>query len=106
MLTAREVTVTFGGVKPLDGVSFELPAGVCGLVGPNGAGKTTFFNVLSGFVRPSGGTVEVDGLEFRAHEHEHGIEALGLEHARERVQLVQAAHHPVTLADLRRGFAA
>lgn len=66
MLTAREVTVRFGGVKPLDGVSFELPAGVCGLVGPNGAGKTTFFNVLNGFVRPSGGTVEVDGTRLLA----------------------------------------
>jgi branched-chain amino acid transport system ATP-binding protein len=61
MLSVRDVTVTFGGVKPLDGVSFELPSGVCGLVGPNGAGKTTFFNVLSGFVRPSAGAVEVDG---------------------------------------------
>ena len=62
MLHARDVTVSFGGVKPLDGVSFELPAGVCGLVGPNGAGKTTFFNVLSGFVRPSSGAVEVDDI--------------------------------------------
>jgi len=66
MLSVREMTVTFGGVKPLDSVSFELPAGVCGLVGPNGAGKTTFFNVLSGFVRPSGGTVEVDGTRLLA----------------------------------------
>jgi branched-chain amino acid transport system ATP-binding protein len=62
MLLARDVTVSFGGVKPLDGVSFELPSGVCGLVGPNGAGKTTFFNVVSGFVRPSRGTIEVDGI--------------------------------------------
>ena len=62
MLHARDLTVSFGGVKPLDGVSFELPSGVCGLVGPNGAGKTTFFNVLSGFVRPSSGAVEVDGI--------------------------------------------
>ena len=66
MLSVREVTVRFGGVRPLDGVSFELPAGVCGLVGPNGAGKTTFFNVLSGFVRPSRGTVEVDGTRLLA----------------------------------------
>jgi branched-chain amino acid transport system ATP-binding protein len=62
MLHVHDVTVSFGGVKPLDGVSFELPSGVCGLVGPNGAGKTTFFNVLSGFVRPSSGAVEVDGI--------------------------------------------
>jgi branched-chain amino acid transport system ATP-binding protein len=60
MLRVHDLTVAFGGVKPLDGVSFELPSGVCGLVGPNGAGKTTFFNVVSGFVRPSRGTVEAD----------------------------------------------
>jgi len=66
MLTVDDVTVSFGGVKPLDGVSFELPSGVCGLVGPNGAGKTTFFNVLSGFVRPAGGTVHADGTRLLA----------------------------------------
>src|SRR3954462_13390080 len=61
MLRVHDLTVAFGGVKPLDGVSFELPGGVCGLVGPNGAGKTTFFNVVSGFVRPTRGTVAADG---------------------------------------------
>ena len=61
MLHVRELTVAFGGVKPLDKVSLELPSGVCGLVGPNGAGKTTLFNVLSGFVRPAGGGVDAAG---------------------------------------------
>jgi ABC-type branched-subunit amino acid transport system ATPase component len=61
MLRVRELTVAFGGVKPLDTVSLELSSGVCGLVGPNGAGKTTLFNVLSGFVRPAGGAVEAEG---------------------------------------------
>jgi branched-chain amino acid transport system ATP-binding protein len=61
MLDVRDLTVTFGGVKPLDGVTFALADGVCGLVGPNGAGKTTFFNCVSGFVRPNGGAISVDG---------------------------------------------
>jgi branched-chain amino acid transport system ATP-binding protein len=61
MLRVSELTVAFGGVKPLEGVSLKLTAGVCGLVGPNGAGKTTLFNVLSGFVRPAGGAVDADG---------------------------------------------
>jgi branched-chain amino acid transport system ATP-binding protein len=61
MLHVRELTVAFGGVRPLDGVSLELPSGVCGLVGPNGAGKTTLFNVLSGFVKPAGGGVDAEG---------------------------------------------
>ena len=63
MLEVRELTVTFGGVKPLDGVSFELAAGVCGVVGPNGAGKTTLLNALSGFVEPSAGTASADATE-------------------------------------------
>ena len=61
MLDVRDLTVTFGGVKPLDGVTMTLAAGVCGLVGPNGAGKTTFFNCVSGFVAPAHGTVDGDG---------------------------------------------
>jgi ABC-type branched-subunit amino acid transport system ATPase component len=51
------LTVRFGGVTPLDGMTVNFEAGTCGLIGPNGAGKTTFFNVLSGFVRPAAGTV-------------------------------------------------
>jgi branched-chain amino acid transport system ATP-binding protein len=62
MLSIRDLTVSFGGVKPLDRVSVEFGKGVCGLVGPNGAGKTTLFNVISGFAAPAAGDVEVDGV--------------------------------------------
>jgi ABC-type branched-subunit amino acid transport system ATPase component len=51
------LTVRFGGVTSLDGMSVRFESGTCGLIGPNGAGKTTFFNVLSGFVRPASGSV-------------------------------------------------
>ena len=44
-------------MTPIDKMSVTFPKGTCGLIGPNGAGKTTFFNVLSGFVNPTGGTV-------------------------------------------------
>jgi len=57
MIKIEDLTVQFGGVKPLDGVNIEFPVGTCGLIGPNGAGKTTFFNVLSGFVNPKAGKV-------------------------------------------------
>ena len=53
MIAVEDLTVRFGGVTPIDGMSVEFPEGTCGLIGPNGAGKTTFFNVLSGFVRPA-----------------------------------------------------
>jgi branched-chain amino acid transport system ATP-binding protein len=57
VIEVENLTVRFGGVTPLDGMTVTFPAGTCGLIGPNGAGKTTFFNVLSGFVRPAAGTV-------------------------------------------------
>ena len=56
MIEVAGLTVRFGGVTSLDGMSVKFEPGTCGLIGPNGAGKTTFFNVLSGFVRPAAGT--------------------------------------------------
>jgi ABC-type branched-subunit amino acid transport system ATPase component len=61
MIKVSGLTVRFGGVTPLDGMDVAFDAGTCGLIGPNGAGKTTFFNVLSGFVRPAGGSIEAFG---------------------------------------------
>ncbi|WP_460775759.1 ABC transporter ATP-binding protein [Microbacterium sp. GXF7504] len=60
-LAIENVTVRFGGVTPLDDVSFTFEPGVCGIIGPNGAGKTTLFNVLSGFALPVAGSVRLDG---------------------------------------------
>jgi branched-chain amino acid transport system ATP-binding protein len=61
MIEVDGLTVRFGGVTPIDGVSLTFPHGACGLIGPNGAGKTTFFNVLSGFVKPAAGSVQAFG---------------------------------------------
>lgn len=63
MMVIDNLTVQFGGVRPLDGLSAELGAPVVGLIGPNGAGKTTLLNVLSGFVTPVHGSVRLDDLE-------------------------------------------
>jgi branched-chain amino acid transport system ATP-binding protein len=57
MIEVENLEVRFGGVTPIDKMTVTFPGGTCGLIGPNGAGKTTFFNVLSGFVKPAGGTV-------------------------------------------------
>ena len=61
MIEIDNLTVRFGGVTPIDGMSVVFESGTCGLIGPNGAGKTTFFNVMSGFVKPAAGTVTAFG---------------------------------------------
>jgi ABC-type branched-subunit amino acid transport system ATPase component len=63
------LTVRFGGVTSLDGMSVTFEAGTCGLIGPNGAGKTTFFNVVSGFVRPASGSVHAFGQDLLPMAH-------------------------------------
>jgi len=63
-LRVEEVTRSFGSVKALDQVSFDVPTkSIFGLVGPNGAGKTTLFSIIAGFLKPDGGKIEIlDGL--------------------------------------------
>ncbi len=71
-LTVQDVTVRFGGLVALDGVSLEVrPGEVLGVIGPNGAGKTTLFNVICGFVRPEQGTLSWRGQPLaRVRPHE------------------------------------
>jgi ABC-type branched-subunit amino acid transport system ATPase component len=63
------LTVRYGGVTSLDGMSVTFEPGTCGLIGPNGAGKTTFFNVLSGFARPAAGSVRAFGTDLLGMAH-------------------------------------
>jgi branched-chain amino acid transport system ATP-binding protein len=66
VIVVDELTVRFGGVIPLDGMTLTFEAAACGLIGPNGAGKTTFFNVLSGFVKPYHGRITAFGDDLLA----------------------------------------
>src|SRR3990172_4660423 len=62
LLEVRDVTLRFGGIVALDGVSFEVEQGhISGLIGPNGAGKTTAFNVITRLYKPDSGEVALDG---------------------------------------------
>ena len=64
LLEGRRVTVRFGGLKALSDVDFAVSAGeVFSVIGPNGAGKTTLFNVITGRVRPTTGTVTLRGAD-------------------------------------------
>lgn len=69
MIEIENLTVRFGGVTPIDGMTLTFESGTCGLIGPNGAGKTTFFNVLSGFVSPVTGAVRAYGEDLLAMTH-------------------------------------
>lgn len=61
-LAVRGVLVRFGGVKAVDVDELVVPLGsITGIIGANGAGKTTLLDVISGFVRPSAGSVLLDG---------------------------------------------
>jgi branched-chain amino acid transport system ATP-binding protein len=63
ILETNDLQKRFGGVRAVDGVDFHLRQGElrC-LIGPNGAGKSTFFKLLSGQLRPSGGTIRFEGI--------------------------------------------
>jgi branched-chain amino acid transport system ATP-binding protein len=62
MLRVRDMTVRFGGIVALDGISLDLNRGeILGLIGPNGAGKTTLFNCISGVIHPDRGSIFFEG---------------------------------------------
>jgi ABC-type branched-subunit amino acid transport system ATPase component/branched-subunit amino acid ABC-type transport system permease component len=64
MLALREVSVSFGGTKALQDLNLDVRSGeVVGLIGPNGAGKTTAIDAITGFVRPSGGSITLGDVE-------------------------------------------
>jgi branched-chain amino acid transport system ATP-binding protein len=64
LLMLEDVSLRFGGVTALAGVSLDVqPGELRALIGPNGAGKTSIFNCLSGFYRPQAGSIRLDGRE-------------------------------------------
>jgi ABC-type branched-subunit amino acid transport system ATPase component len=66
LLEVRGVSKSFGGLRALNGVSFEVPAGkVVSIIGPNGAGKTTLFNVITGALEPTEGDVLFEGRSIK-----------------------------------------
>ena len=78
LLDVSDVTVRFGGVVALDGLSFAIDEGqICALIGPNGAGKTTLFNVVSRVYDPTEGHITYDGDDL-IHLAPHTIARVGI----------------------------
>ncbi|MGO4715954.1 ABC transporter ATP-binding protein [Bradyrhizobium sp. 2TAF24] len=78
LLSVRDVSVTFGGIVALNGVSFDMRQGhILGLIGPNGAGKTTLFNCLSRLYQPSRGDILMEGRSI-LHQQPHRIPDIGI----------------------------
>ncbi|WP_020205458.1 MULTISPECIES: ABC transporter ATP-binding protein [Cupriavidus] len=91
LLSVRELTVRFGGVLALDGVSFDVRRGeVFTLIGPNGAGKTTVFNLISRIYPPTGGEILWLG-EPLTRMPPHAIAAQGIARTFQNIELFEQA---------------
>src|SRR4029077_13851731 len=78
LLETHNLTKRFDGLAAVNGVDLTVGEGeIVGLIGPNGAGKTTCFNLLSGFLRPTAGTIRFDGQDITG-QRSHRIVRRGL----------------------------
>jgi branched-chain amino acid transport system ATP-binding protein len=78
LLETQNLTKRFDGLAAVNGVDLAVGEGeIVGLIGPNGAGKTTCFNLLSGFLRPTAGTIRFDGQDITG-QRSHRIVRRGL----------------------------
>ena len=68
MIEVQSLHKRYGSIDAVNGISFQVNRGeILGFLGPNGAGKSTTMKMISGFVRPSSGTILVDGLNVQEH---------------------------------------
>ncbi len=90
MLETRGLTKFFGGLCAVNDINFVVnPREIVGLIGPNGAGKTTVFNLLTGFLRPSSGSVLFEGKDV-AGLKPHAIARLGMVRTFQLVRILPA----------------
>lgn len=91
LLSARNLTVRFGGLTAVNDVSFDVRRGeVFTLIGPNGAGKTTVFNLISRFYEPTSGMLDFCGTPL-ASVAPHRIAALGIARTFQNIELFEHA---------------
>ena len=91
LLSAKNLSVRFGGVLAVNNVSFDVKRGeVFTLIGPNGAGKTTVFNLISRIYNPTMGTIEYDG-QLLTQQPPHRIARLGIARTFQNIELFEHA---------------
>jgi branched-chain amino acid transport system ATP-binding protein len=91
LLSAKDLSVRFGGVLAVNNVSFEVKRGeVFTLIGPNGAGKTTVFNLISRIYNPTTGSIHFEGQPLTA-QPPHRIASLGIARTFQNIELFEHA---------------
>ena len=91
LFSATDLAVHFGGVRAVDGVSFEVrPGEVFTIIGPNGAGKTTVFNLISRIYEPTAGAIVFDGRDI-TRVAPHRVAALGIARTFQNIELFEHA---------------
>jgi branched-chain amino acid transport system ATP-binding protein len=87
ILETRGLTRRFGGLVAVDGLDLKVEVGaIWAIIGPNGAGKTTAFNVVTGFYRPSAGSVSFDGTDV-TNEPAHRLVKRGIARTFQNIRL-------------------
>jgi len=91
LFSAQNIAINFGGIKAVDGLTFDVDAGtVFTIIGPNGAGKTTVFNLISRIYDPTSGTLTFDGRDV-TNVPPHDVAALGIARTFQNIELFEHA---------------
>jgi ABC-type branched-subunit amino acid transport system ATPase component len=87
ILSIRNITKHYDGVKAADGLTFNLESGkITALIGPNGAGKTTAFNIITGFLEQDSGSITFNGIDI-SYKKPHQITRMGIGRTFQNIRL-------------------
>jgi branched-chain amino acid transport system ATP-binding protein len=87
LLEIKNVTKKFGGLTAVNDVSVDIYKGtITAVIGPNGAGKTTFFNMITGFYKPDGGDILLDGQSIKGNRPDQ-VSAKGIARTFQNIRL-------------------
>jgi len=91
MFEAQDISISFGGIRAVDGVSFDVKEGeIFAIVGPNGAGKSTIFNLISRIYEPTGGRLMFQGTDI-TNVPPHTIAGRGIARTFQNIELFEHA---------------